>query len=353
MKTGRTLENLAAELSRQSKMKRDFIADSRQITINESADLFSLMPKQDMNEGLNFDMSELFHRQLGASLKIPANYYRKMQDEFPALLAENVNGWLSRSNKKHTIRTLDGKARAFLSDRYRRIDNYAIAKGTLPIIAEMPDAEVISCEITEDRMYIKVLNPRLEAEVQKGDIVQAGIVISNSEVGLGSVSVMPLVYRLVCSNGMIVNDFGKRKYHIGRIIEEACELFSDETIQADDEAFLMKLQDIVRSAVDEAKFAMIIEKLQEAASMNFEAPIIDIVELTANRYGFNTSEENDILEHLIAGGELSLYGLANAVTRASQDVPGYDRASAFEAAGWQIASMPQRTWKLINERSTK
>jgi hypothetical protein len=36
-------------------------------------------------------------------------------------------------------------------------------------------------------MYIKAICPRIQAEVKKGDIVQAGIAISNSEVGMGSV----------------------------------------------------------------------------------------------------------------------------------------------------------------------
>ena len=40
--------------------------------------------------------------------------------------------------------------------------------------------------------------------------------ISNSEVGLGAVSIQPLVYRLVCTNGMIVNDMGERRHHVGR-----------------------------------------------------------------------------------------------------------------------------------------
>lgn len=38
-------------------------------------------------------------------------------------------------------------------------------------------------------MYIKVVNPRLQQEVVPGDIVQAGVIISNSEVGLGSVNI--------------------------------------------------------------------------------------------------------------------------------------------------------------------
>lgn len=346
MKAGRTLQDLAMELDRQLEAKRDFVVGTQSMDITEAADRFRLLP--DNETELAFGMSDLFHRQMGASLGIPAKYYDKMREDYPALLAQNVNGWFGREPSKHTVRTLDGTARAFLSDRYRRIDNYEIAQATLPVIGEMPDAQVVSCEVTDNRMYIKVVNPRLEAEVQKGDIVQAGIVISNSEVGLGSVSVMPLVHRLVCLNGMIVNDLGKRKYHIGRELEESWELFSDETLQADDAAFMLKLADIVRTAVDEAKFGMVVDKLREAAEIKITAHVPQVVELTAKQYGFTKTEETGILQHLISGGDLSLYGLSNAVTRSSQDVPDYDRATVLETAGWQIATMPPDVWKLVN-----
>ena len=60
-------------------------------------------------------------------------------------------------------------------------------------------------------MYIKVVNPRLQADVVPGDVVQAGVIISNSETGLGSVTIQPLIYRLVCSNGMVINDAKTRR----------------------------------------------------------------------------------------------------------------------------------------------
>lgn len=353
MKTGRTLQELALELDRQAVDKRDFVVSSDTMLLEDSAELFSLHRplESGMREVTPYQMSNLFHRQLGASLGIPAKYYDKMREGYPELLAQNVNGWFEREPSKHTVRTLDSTVRAFLSDRYRRIDNYEIANATLPVIGEMTDAQVVSCEVTDNRMYIKVLNPRLEAEVRKGDVVQAGIVISNSEVGLGSVSVMPLALRLVCLNGMIVNDLGKRRYHIGRELGESWELFSDETLQADDAAFMLKLADIVRTVVDEAKFAMVVDKLKEAAEVRITAHIPQVVELTSRQYGFNKSEESDILRHLIEGGDLSLYGLSNAVTRASQDVPDYDRATALEGAGWQIATMSRDVWQSINEVS--
>ena len=248
----------------------------------------------------------------------------------------------------HLIRTLDGTARAFLSNRYRRLDNYEIAQAVLPVFSEMKDANVESCEITENRMYIKVVNRRLEAEVMPGDIVQAGVMVSNSEVGLGSVSVMPLVYRLVCSNGMIINDLGQRKLHVGRINEESWELFSDATIEADDNAFMLKLADITRTAVDEARFTQVVDKLRQATEAPLSAPVSQVVELTGRQYGFTQAEQDNIMFHLIAGGELSLYGLSSAVTKASQDVENYDRATALETCGWQIATMPRNTWLDLN-----
>ena len=143
---------------------------------------------------------------MGTYLNIPWKYYERMCQENIGLLAQNVNTWLQKGPEQRMIRTIDGRARAFLSNRYRRIDNIDIAQITLPIIEAMPDAIFESCNLSDDYMYIKVVNPRLTDEVVPGDIVQSGVVISNSETGQGAVCIQPLIYRLVCSNGMTVNE---------------------------------------------------------------------------------------------------------------------------------------------------
>lgn len=60
------------------------------------------------------------------------------------------------------------------------------------------------------------------------------------------------------------------------------------------------------------------------------------------------SEQDGVLKYLIEGGDLSLYGLSNAVTRFSQDVESYDRATALEGIGWDIATMEPRKWADVN-----
>lgn len=117
------------------------------------------------------------------------------------------------------------------------------ATSVLPLFAGNDQYEVMSCEVTENRLYLKVVNHRLEMEVRKGDIVQAGVMISNSEVGLGAVSIQPLVYRLVCTNGMVVNDMGERRHHVGRqakAVEDSFTLYSDETMEAEDKRYTLR-----------------------------------------------------------------------------------------------------------------
>lgn len=202
MKYGRSLQELAIELDRQAKVKKDYVATAgamQMTAVNENFDL--------VIGNTPFQLNENAHRQLGLQLKIPAPYYERMRAENPGLLMANVNGWFQQSpDTRRMVRTLDGTARAILSDRYRRIDNYEVAQTVLPIISEMQGARIESCELTDTRMYIKVVNERIQTEVVPGDIVQAGILISNSEVGMGSVSVKPLIYRLVCTNGMVADN---------------------------------------------------------------------------------------------------------------------------------------------------
>ena len=72
------------------------------------------------------------------------------------------------------------------------------------------------------------------------------------------------------------------------------------------------------------------------------------MELTGKTYALTDGEQDDVLTYLIQGGDLSLYGLSNAITRASQNVASYDRATSLEAIGWNVATMEPAQWKEMN-----
>lgn len=351
-----TIQQAAAEIMRQSEAKADYLVNTENLHMEtcDGIPVLRLLDESGTDRVEPLDILPTAHRQMSAYLNIPWKYYDRMCQENIGLLAQNVNTWLQKGPEHRMIRTIDGRARAFLSNRYRRIDNIDIAQITLPILEAMPDAIFESCNLSDDYMYIKVVNPRLTAEVVPGDIVQAGVVISNSETGQGAVCIQPLIYRLVCSNGMTVNEARTRRNHIGRVssADENFLLYSQETLEAVDKAFIMKVQDTVRAVVDEARFARILDKLRESTDKKLNiADLPGVVKLASSSMGITDAESEGVLQRLIEGTDYTLYGLANAVTRHSQDVEDYDRASKLEEIGYQIVTMSPALFQHINQVS--
>lgn len=354
MKAGQPIAALAQEILRQQKTKQDYLVNTSSLVMAnwDHRPMLHLRDAAGTELVEALDIRSTAHRQIGDFLGIPRKYYERMLVEEVDLLAQNVNGWLQKKTEQRMIRTIDGHARAFLSNRYRRIDNLDIASIVLPVIEQMPDARYESCELTEDFMYIKVVNPRLMCEVFPGDIVQSGMIISNSETGLGAVCVQPLAYRLVCSNGMIVNDAKMRRTHLGRIsnTDDDFLIYSQETIVADDKAFILKLQDTVKAAVDEARFARIVDKMRESKQAKLNtADIPSVVKLASSSFGITEAESTGVLQHLIEDADYTLFGLANAVTRYSQDVESYDRATKLEEIGYSVMTMSPALFRAINQ----
>lgn len=347
MKTGRSLTELAVELDRQVATKKDFKADTRALAFHSNGD--SVLT---MSEVGDFPVGNIAHEQIAERLQIPKRYYDRMRQEAPELLDRNVNHWFQSSPETRLVRTLDGNARAFLSDRYRPLDNYDLAQIALDALKGQ-GCQIVSCEMTERRMYLKATTDRISGEVSKGDIVQTGIVISNSEVGSGALRVEPLIYRLVCLNGMIAPDRSMKKHHIGRggssgeAFEGASEYFLDETRQADDRAFWMKVRDVINGVFSQEIFDGIVLKLREATTDVLEKPI-KVVEVVSNHFGLTGDEQEGILSKMVSGGDTSRYGLLNAITAFSQEVSDYDRATDLERFGGQVLELPKSMFKISN-----
>ena len=343
MKQGRSLLELGKELQRQRLNRQDFLADTRTLEM-ETTPYSSTLHLSLEGNTYGFGIGELAHQQIATRLNIPWRYYAKMKSYAPDLLDQNVNRWFNQNSERRMIRVLDGKVRAFLSDRYRRLDNLELCAAVLPVIQEMPGSQVESCEVTPTHLYIKVVNRRVKAEVKVGDVVQAGFVVSNSEVGLGSLRVEPLVFRLVCKNGLICKDLAQKKYHVGRQVnasdDSAYELYSEATLAQDDRAFFMKVQDVVRAAVDEAKFMLTVEKMRESTQIPLKHDPVKSVELLADKFQLTENERGDILRQLFMGADNSHYGLVNAVTAASKIAKSYERATDLERIGGEILSLP-------------
>ncbi len=356
MKTGQTLSEMAKELERQRDAKRDFIAPTQQLEVqatgldNWEAGGDNAGYEMKVNGHGSFAIGDTAHDQISNRLGIPRKYYDRMRTDAPNLLLQNTNHWLKNQDEKRMVRTLDNKMRAFLSSRFRPLDNFELAETVLPVLIGT-GCKIESSALTEKRIYIKAVTDKLTAEIKKGDIVQAGIVVSNSEIGLGSVRVEPLIYRLVCTNGMIVNDHAMKKYHVGRNVDVdlAEEFFRDATRKADDRAFWMKVRDVVTGSFRKDVFERVVDRMRNVVDAEIVGDVEKVVEVVQEKYQLADTERSGILKHLIKEGDLTQYGLVNAITRYSQDLTDYDRATDMERLGGVVLELPKSDWKEISE----
>lgn len=359
MKNGRTLQEISAQVVKERSAKKDYVAESRNFKAVPGAAGIDLAFTVG-GEQRRFTPTHLCLTQIADRVGIPAKYAAKMREKAPELLAQNINHWFENESSPRMLRTFDNGskiARAFLSSSYRPLDNFDLMEAVLPN-AFKHECTITSCEITDTRLYIQATTPRLTSVIEQqtkigghtriNRTIQAGVVISNSEVGGGSVKVEPMLYDLVCTNGLILPRT-LQKSHIGRRNEgssfgdaETYELFSDETRQLDDKAFWAKVNDVVASAFDKIRFEAHVDKLRNAQTVELAKDMRGaeaVIDVTSKRNNLTLDEGKSMLLHLVQGGDFSLYGLSNAITRAAQDVESYDRAVELERMGGDVLEL--------------
>jgi hypothetical protein len=381
MKEAMTLQDLAAEVKRVDTVKRDFLGETTFLearprvqleVVGEHAGIeetqhqitpetLDIAIKGVGDQTETFEVNTLAHRQIARKTPIKADYYKHMLEHAPALLATNINHWFRETPAPRLIRTLDGFVRAFLTNAYRPVQNHDLLNAILPALMEIPGGKDLRFEsnaLTERRMYLKAFIPSREIPIKSArvnDVIRVGFVLGNSEVGCGSVYARPMVMVLSCANGMQFDKYTQRIRHVGRRIQvdddAAREIYSREALEADDKALVLKTRDMALAAFKEATAEqMTVDILNATNSDPIEGDVPAAIEEVGDRIGGLTQDEQSgIVGYLAAGGDLSKWGVSQAVTRFSQDVESYDRADKLERMGAKVIELPQTQWKSITQ----
>jgi hypothetical protein len=146
-----------------------------------------------------YSLSEVATTQMCQKLEIPVKYYRRLPDEMKATVANYDIGRLNGNS--FLLRGKGDWIRAFLSADYIAYDNSRIAE-TAEALLRNGALLVKSFVLEETHMFLKIVSEDIR-DVESG--LKAGIMIGNSEVGMGSVSVEPFVFRKPCTNDLIVS----------------------------------------------------------------------------------------------------------------------------------------------------
>ena len=353
MKQGMTFDDVVAQVERDAQHRNDFFAPNNELRLSTEGSQSHLLTPQG-----EFTLRETAHLHLGEVTGIDRRYYQRLRHEAPALLAENVNHWLSLSGPKpRLVRALDTDVRALASVRYATLDNDALLAAVEPVICDL-GATLDSCYLDEEGLTLKLVTPKLQGEVKKGDVVQAGLLIRNSETRQGALAVQPLIFRLVCTNGLILGGASGRaasRRHVGRDWRSDNEYFGavPENFErtAWEQGIWSQLQTNIREVISAEAFQGFLERLSATTKLQTTLEPEEVVErlgLLGPEYKLGPELQAQVVGHIHADGyDGSLWSIVNGVTRAAQDVMTYEVSTGLEELGGRLSALNPREWERL------
>lgn len=155
-------------------------------------------------QSVNIGSDEYYIRSTGQQeiafrLGIPIQYLRKCPSDLQAF---NMNHWIAKERNDELFFRFDGNdVRAIFTPRYKPVDNFEVLE-RLDSLGYGLDTQV-QCHIDPEFMLLNIPDSGKTFEIGKGDTMTPGISVSNSEVGLSSLSIASFILRLICTNGLI------------------------------------------------------------------------------------------------------------------------------------------------------
>jgi hypothetical protein len=312
--------------------------------------------------------------QLDSVLDIPVKYVRKLRGENPGLLDTNLNslaGMLADKNpdQKQLLRLLWGESpdfpgstgvvRALLSNGYRIQDNLDTVLAVLKGLGEagLNWEAIKQVDLSNDRLYMWVESKEIAIKATQlldgyrdprtgttsrevGDIVSAGMVIQNGEIGNGQFSVTPVITALACKNGMTQKVDVMARRHVGSRMDAGEIEYSDDTRIKINAAMAAQVRDVTKKFLSTDYVDTAIRRMEADAGVEISNPA-KTVELVAKELSFTQAEQEQILAAFYKGGRETSDGVMHAVTYVAQDAD-IDRGYELMAAGVDAMKVAKR-----------
>jgi len=236
-------------------------------------------------------------------LQYPQGFYNRIPGRLNCL---NVN-WLVQNGgfqRDALFRIQDGNlARALMTDMYQPVDNLELLTMIEPYLGDGKVRWHFDDELT---FHMSISFPSYAEEIKVGDVVERGIHISNSEVGLRAITVAGYIYRLICKNGAIGTGGGDsyRFRHVGNA---------------------ERLQGKIQGAIESAKLEVerVIAQFKNALTVKIEEPF-QFMEKVAKDKELSQDEFKAVLNSFMEATEDkdNLFGVSQAISNAANIFEG-------------------------------
>ncbi len=372
--TGR-LDQLVAELERQRGSAVDFIADSRELDVITVNDKLHLMPNTPQVGEWLMQATPIRDKalvQIGQRVDpdVPATFLKRLATQRPHLAADLLSKLLHLTAKRRLVRCMDGNIRAFLSDRFLCIDNYALAFTALDAV-RASGGNVVSATLTEDNMRLKfttnnvweTINTAKLSSHEFHDVSAAlganqnyknsigwtddsmeggsGMVVptctlSNSETGNGRLILELGVLNKFCVNTCLMDESVAR-VHLGESMQVG--IFTPETVRLETQAIMAKIKDAIAAAFHPATFKIMVDRMRDAQSVAVQAPA-GAVQQCIREHGLPDTYVDNLLAYFVKE-EQTAYGMGQAVSRFAQDFDDPDKSYELEKVAGSCYKEPR------------
>lgn len=351
-----TLEEAIRNLQNLKARRRDFVVPVQSMKMTDGVQVLidGIGDTKFGSDGSHVVIkpNDVAHRQIANRFKIPAQYWRRMVSDHPELAAKNFNGWINREvavkgenkSRRMLVRSYMnmpggnmGTFRALLSDKYLVYDNLDILAVALKAVKSANDQHglnisVDKCDLTDTKMFVRFTCKDIEQQAPSAltnyrdpdngangglgisNGIITGFVLSNSEVGQGSLTIAPRAIVLACKNGMIWHDEGFKRMHLGAKLSEGEAVWKEDTKRANVILVEKQLRDMIEKYVSPDFLAQRVADIEEMAARQLTHPV-ECCKNMCEAIGMNESERDNVFEYFVKQGDTSsVFSVAQAMT---------------------------------------
>ena len=302
--------------------------DSDHIQLCESGRHITYTPVE--GDKRTSEISRYALSQLGSKIGVPANYLIKCVEKGkPELAQHNINSWLEDREGEMFFREYDGRIRGVLSDHYAVCDTPEVIQ-VLSDNLDLNDFKIKGFFLSEERFHLRMAQ-KTKMNVAGEDLF-AGLTIDSSDVGRSTLTVQFLVFKQVCTNGLIVSrgrtQLFKQK-HIGITAEafaeglsHSIELFPDITA-------------LVEKSINKTRDMPLLYDFNYQS----EEDLADLVDHIRKDTTLLAPQANRVIDIMRSEKyELNRWGYINALTEVAQELTLEKRLGIEQYAGRLLAA---------------
>ena len=359
-----TLQSILEKIKDQAARKMDFTAPTDALQVRTVDGNTNIVVEAGRGvPTMEFETNEVAFQQLASNCDIDVRTARRLRDNenYSTEFDNLINKILVNESKQKMLRTFDGEkrlVRAIVSDKFKTFDNVDLVEAALPqLMQSEANWQIVNGTVTDERLYMRLKSQNQIAEPVVGDHMANGIMLRNSEVGMGSVEVMQMIWTLACLNGMSSERKSRHTHVTSARGTEDFSLLTNEAKDADNHALQLKLRDIVAAYTSRDSFDEAVEKFRIAHGDIVDNGLANptaVVDSVVKVLSLPKKSSGDILAGLMqtiqqpgyTNKPISRATIVNAVTAVAHTVPA-DNVDDWYSNGRAVLDLPANQWETI------